>query len=102
MPELMSQEEFAFLADVDRLGAEGVELQEIAQQKGIHPSTITFRVNRRGLAARKFTRIIDRRTGRTLEQLVADGEIVVSDSPADAVSAASEAAADLAVAGGAR
>ena len=90
MPEIISRAEFEFLAEVDRLGATGVELQEIARSKGIAPSTITHRVNRRGLATSKQTRVVDRRTGRTLEELVADGEIVIA---ADAPSAEAEAVA---------
>jgi len=82
MPEILTREEFQFLAEVDRLGSEGVPLMEIARRHNIAPSTISHRVNRRGFATTTQTRIVDRRTGRTLEQLVSEGEIVIAEEPA--------------------
>lgn len=78
MPEVVTTEELEFLRDVDRLGREGVPLSDIARQKAVAPGTITYRLNKAGLRAQGTTHILDRRSGRTLPELIDAGEIVVS------------------------
>jgi hypothetical protein len=86
MPEILSRAEWEFLNEVDRLGSEGVPLNEIARRHGVAPATVSYRMNSHGLTASSSTRVVDRRTGRTLGEMLAAGEIVLEDPvPAEAL-----------------
>jgi|GEM_PF-6524065 len=76
MPLLVTPEDGEFLRDVVRLEALGKSQREIAALLGVAPGTITYRLNRLGYGSE--SRIVDRRTGRTLAEDLNSGEIVVA------------------------
>lgn len=82
MPVTITREEVAFIREVERLSEQGLNNTEAAEQLGVAPGTITYRLNRFSLA--RQNRIVDRRTGKTLDELLECGEFQLAEEPAPA------------------
>lgn len=68
--------DLAFLSQVDELGRIGLTQKAVAQELGIPLETLRTRILRTGLRLAPACRVIDTRTGKTLPELLASGELV--------------------------
>lgn len=81
MPERIDSDELAFLRRVDEGLESGLTISEVADREGVAPGTITYRLARRGLRVETTARVVDRRSGQSLHDLLRSGIFVTDEAP---------------------
>ena len=80
----MKQADIDFLTETQRLGDLGLDQDDIAAAMGITPRRWRYRLETLGFGPSAETRIRCRRTGKSLAEMLASGEIQPMDAPAEA------------------
>lgn len=79
----MKQADIDFLTETQRLGDLGLNQDEIAKSMGLAAHQWRYRLERLGFGPSAETRIRCRRTGKSLAEMLATGEIAPMDTPAE-------------------
>jgi len=82
MAETVSREDLEFLETTDRLLRDGLTIAQIAERQGCAPGTVTYRLHRHTLRVETLSWLADKRTGQTLAEMIAAGELLTDDEPA--------------------
>ncbi|HEU4752224.1 MAG TPA: hypothetical protein VFU47_03875 [Armatimonadota bacterium] len=79
MAQRATTTDLEFLRRLDAWIARGLPAYSFAEQEGIAAGTITYRVRTYGLLCKRAVGLVDVRTGRSFQELLDAGEIVVAE-----------------------